>query len=147
MDVDSIVPVLRVRQRPEDLILHDFRKPEDRGERRPQLMAHIGEKLGFCAICRLRTECRLAQLAVFANEFVQHLVERAGQTMQLLRHVLRKIRCANAEIALRDRPGCGLDSLERTRDIPCEAPAMIAAASSPRKEMATAAERTCSACA
>src|SRR3984893_4072404 len=35
----------------------------------------------------------------------------------------RKIRCANAEIALGDRPGCGLDSLERTRDIPCEAPA------------------------
>src|SRR5215467_4213696 len=85
-------------------------------------MAHIGEKLGFCAICRLRTECRLAQLAVLANEFVQHLVERAGQTMQLLRHVLRKMRCANAEIALGDRPGCGLDSLERARDISCEAP-------------------------
>src|SRR3984893_18701096 len=35
----------------------------------------------------------------------------------------RKIRCANAEIALGDRPGCGLDSLARTRDIPCEPPA------------------------
>src|ERR1700747_1695441 len=123
MDVDGVALVLRVCQRPEDLVLHDFRKPEDRIERRPQLMAHIGEKLGFGTICRLCADRRLAQFAVLTTDLVQHLVERMGQTMQLLRHVWGELRCANTESAPGDCTGCGPNSLERTRHISCEAPA------------------------
>jgi hypothetical protein len=50
MDVVEVVLVFGVADRPKHFAAHQFREPENGVERGSQLMAHVGEKLGFCHV-------------------------------------------------------------------------------------------------
>jgi hypothetical protein len=53
-DMRAIVEIARVSEVAEGLLLHHLREADDVVERRPQLVAHIGQELGFGAVGALR---------------------------------------------------------------------------------------------
>ena len=67
-------------------MLEHFREAEDRIERGAQLMAHIGEKLGFGQIGSLRCGLCLVQ-AAFGKNFLGNVTRRPAVTQKLSRRV------------------------------------------------------------
>src|SRR3546814_9785354 len=53
MDIGGIALVLAAAERPQQFAFHDLGEPDDRVQRRAQLMAHVGQEFGLGAVGQL----------------------------------------------------------------------------------------------
>ena len=109
---DDVIEVLRLLlvHRADHLVLQHLREADDRVERRPQLVGHVGQELRLVLTRRL-------ELGVEAPQLVVHPVDVGAQRAELVSivdlHVAR-------EVARRDRGEASVDRLDRPDHRPRE---------------------------
>ncbi len=81
-DVLGVISIFVMPDRTEELLRHDFREADDGVQRCPQLMADIGEELGFGLAGFFRA-------GFFLGVFVREFDELAGLAFQLLARLLQ----------------------------------------------------------
>ncbi len=82
-DVLAIVAVFFRSERAEGLVAHQLREADDRIERRAQLVAHVGEKIGLGAIGRFGLRLLLVVALGEIDQLLGLLLERASGLTQL----------------------------------------------------------------
>ena len=120
MNIPCIFDIFLAADRPKLLRLQHRRKPDDRIQRRAQLMADIRQKLRLRRICRHRLRLRFLKLAALAYQslvaildFLEHGVERIRQPLDLARHQRQRPRHHPQRIILIQR-----HPLRRHRNLP-----------------------------
>ena len=109
---DDVVEVLRLLlvHRADHLVAQHLREADDRVQRRPQLVRHVGQELRLVPARRL-------ELRVEAPELVVHPVDVGGQRAQLVSVVDLDVA---REVARRDRGQASVDPLDRSDQRPRE---------------------------
>src|SRR6266705_4404317 len=75
------------------VIDEQLREPNDRVERSPELMAHVGEELAFCVVGLLRIDLGVAQLF---GAFGHHRLQLAGEEPLVAKQLRRRDRASGA---------------------------------------------------
>ena len=88
IDIGRVADIGLVADRPEDFRFHQIGKPDDRVERGPQLVAHIGEEIGFRLARRLGLELGGLQLLDGLFELLVAGRQRRGPILHLLFEVV-----------------------------------------------------------